>query len=212
MIERLVYKVVRLVILVPCALLFRIRIRGRANVPSTGPYVLAPSHRSVMDIFFLPYVTSRRIRFMGKKEWWEKPLFAKAFTALGGFPVDRGTTDRAALKAALGALADGEPVAIYPEGTRRSGPVLGELAEGVAYVALKAGVPIVPVGLGGTEAILPSGVSFPRFVRATVVIGEPIHVEKATGAVRRSQMSELTKELRDRLQPVFDEAEALARA
>ncbi|MFZ4585508.1 MAG: lysophospholipid acyltransferase family protein [Acidimicrobiia bacterium] len=204
------YRILRTIVLALSSLLFRVRVQGRRNVPPRGPYVIAPSHRSAVDIVFAAYVTKRRIRFMAKKEWWEHKLAARLFEALGTFPVDRDGADRQALKAALGALADGEPVAIFPEGTRRSGPVLGELAEGVAYVALKAGVPIVPVGIGGGEEILPSGVTRPRLHRGAVVVGAPIVVDQVAGTVKRSQMGEVTKELRDRLQAAFDAAQVLA--
>ena len=204
------YRAARAVVLRICVLAFRVRIRGRANVPKSGAYVLAPSHRSVFDIVFLGYVTPRRIRFMGKKEWWSVPVLGALFTALGAFPVDRDATDRSALKAALAAVDNGEPVAIFPEGTRGSGAELGPLFEGPAYVALKRGVPIVPVGIGGSEAILPSGVSVPRLRRAAVVIGEPIFVEKPKGAVKRSELTRVTEALRVSLQAAFTEAEELA--
>ena len=100
--------------------------------------------------------------------------------------VERGTADRAALRALEDALAAGEPVAVFPEGTRKSGPEIGELYAGAAYLAIKLGVPIVPVGIGGSEHILPKGKLFPRIHRVAVSVGHPIHPPVLDGRARRA--------------------------
>ncbi len=144
-------------------------------MPPTGAYIIAPTHRSNLDTPFTAFVTKRRIRFMAKQEMFQHPLGAKFFTALGGVPVERGSPNaRAALKATRAALETGEPVAMFPEGTRRHGREVSDLFDGTAYLAVKLGVPIVPVGIGGSEEILASGKKIPKFRRVAVVIGEPI--------------------------------------
>jgi 1-acyl-sn-glycerol-3-phosphate acyltransferase len=117
--QRILYRIVRALILTPFKAIFLVRVRGREKVPRTGAFVVAPSHRSLMDIFFTGYITRRRIRFMAKQELFEKPFLAWLFTVLGGFSVERGSADRAALRAAQEALEGREPVAIFQEGTRR---------------------------------------------------------------------------------------------
>ncbi|MEY4251507.1 MAG: hypothetical protein RL691_388, partial [Actinomycetota bacterium] len=69
-------------------------------------------------------------------------------SALGAFPVTRGSADREALKRCIAVLEAGEPLVLFPEGTRQSGPIVQPLFDGAAYVAVKAGVPIIPVGIG----------------------------------------------------------------
>jgi 1-acyl-sn-glycerol-3-phosphate acyltransferase len=101
-------------------------------------------------------------------------------------------------------------VVIFPEGTRREGPVLGPLASGTAYVALKAGVPVVPVGIGGSERAFTRRRGIPWFSRVTVVVGDPIPVTPVEGTLKRSAIGALDDELRRRLQACFDEARALA--
>jgi len=189
-------------------LLFRVEIRGKDRVPRHGVYILAPSHRSLLDIPFAATVTPRRLRFMAKKEIFATSFGHWVFTQLGAVAVDRDGNDRAALKSIEAALHEGEPVVIFPEGTRRTGPELGPLASGAAYLALKTGVPIVPVGVGGSERPVRRYRGFPWWSRVGVVVGEPITVEPSTGTIKRSSITALDEELRVRLQACFDEAVA----
>ena len=110
------------------------------------------------------------------------------------------------------ALAVGESLVLYPEGTRSSGPKLGPLMNGPAFLALRANVPIVPVGIGGSERSMPVGAKWLRPSRVAMVIGKPIWPAPtpATGRVPRRMIDELTDSLRSELQAVFDQARALA--
>jgi 1-acyl-sn-glycerol-3-phosphate acyltransferase len=210
--ELVAYWFTRNVVAAVCKLLWRIKVVHPERVPADGACVLAPSHRSYLDTPFLACVTKRRIRFMGKAELWKYGWSAKFLSALGGFPVDRAGADRAALRAAQAALEGGEPLGMFPEGTRRSGPVVEDLHHGVAFLAARLGVPIVPIGIGGSETILARGRKIPRFNRVVVIVGEPIRPpERAAGAsVRRGDVAALTEELRGAVQGLFDEAEAAA--
>jgi 1-acyl-sn-glycerol-3-phosphate acyltransferase len=124
--------------------------------------------------------------------------------------VERGTADRAALRALEAELARGEPVAVFPEGTRESGPRIAPLFDGAAYLAVKLGVPIVPVGVGGSEGILPKGKLFPRPRRVAVVVGKPIFPPALEGRARRAAATKLTAELAAELQRVFTDALLMA--
>lgn len=200
------------VVLVPCWLLWRMVFVGRERLPQTTPFVLAPVHRSYIDSLLAASVTSRRMRFMGKREMWSYAWLGKVWTSLGAFPVDRGTPDREALRNCERALAGGEPVVMFPEGRRRSGPVVQPLLDGPAFVALRANVPIVPVGIGGSERAMPKGYRWLRPSRTTLVIGKPIWppVHAAGSHVPRRAVAELTARLHAELQAVFDEARRLA--
>jgi len=205
------YRFARAVVGAICRLLFQARVRGAEHLPATGAYLLAPSHRSFLDTPFLALVTPRRIRFMAKRELFENAFGAWLFGALGGVPVERGSaSSRSALKAIQAALEAGEPAAVFPEGTRRHGPVITDLFDGAAYLAVKLGLPIVPVGIGGSEAILASGKVLPKLHRVAIVVGEPIVPPDGVSTRKRAALGAITAELQVRLQSLFDEAQRLA--
>ena len=177
-----------------------------------GAYIVAPSHRSILDIPFAAYVTRRRMRFMAKERALHDPVRRLAVQRARR---DRGRARRDRPRRAppsQGALDAGEPVAIFPEGTRRTGPGVEDLLDGVAYLAMKVGVPIVPVGIGGSEDILPSGKVLPRIHKVAVVVGEPIPPPRRRRVRRRSAIAGVTAELQVALQTCFDEAQRLAGA
>jgi len=200
------------VVMVPSWLLWRMRYTGLDNLPQTTPYVLAPVHRSYIDTLLAGYVSPRRVRFMGKEEMWRAPWVAKLFNSLGGFPVRRGTPDREALRICEQILASGEPVVLFPEGTRQSGPIVQPLFAGPAFVALRANVPIVPLGIGGSEKAMPKGAKWVRPTRIALAVGRPIWPPPAGdgGRVSRRVVQEFTERLQAELQEVFDTAQALA--
>jgi 1-acyl-sn-glycerol-3-phosphate acyltransferase len=205
--KRIFYRVARAIVLTPFKAIFWVRVRGRRNVPRSGPYVVAPSHRSLMDIFFTGYITRRRIRFMAKQELFENRFLAWLFTALGGFPVERGSADRTALRAAQHVLENGEPLAVFPEGTRRHGREIVGLFDGAAYLASRTGVPIVPVGIGGSEEILASGRSLPRPHKVSIVVGPPVDPpDGRRGRIPRQEITAVTEKVRVELQSCFDAA------
>jgi 1-acyl-sn-glycerol-3-phosphate acyltransferase len=205
------YRVVRAVVLSAFKVLFRVKVEGKEHVPKRGPYIVAPTHRSILDIPFAAFITRRRIRFLAKKELFTTRFGRWLFNRLGAIPVDRNAVDRAALRVSSDALAAGEPVGVFPEGTRHAGPLLGTMHDGASYLALKHGVPIIPVGIGGSEEILASGKLVPRIKRVALVIGEPIPVDAGDGSVRRrSDLTALTGEVRSRLQDCFGAARAAA--
>lgn len=207
---RWLYVVARTLVLVFDKLFWRVSVEGREHVPA-GPFVLAPVHRSNVDTPLVAAVTSRRLRYMGKQEMWKVRPIGWLFSAFGSFPVDRARADRDALRRCIEVLAEGDPLVVFPEGTRRSGPVVEDLFEGAAYIATKAGVPIVPVGIGGSEAAMPKGAKMIKPVKVHLVVGPPLQAEPSpTGRVPRSAIHDLTERLRGELQRLFDEAQAKA--
>jgi 1-acyl-sn-glycerol-3-phosphate acyltransferase len=165
----------------------RMQVEGRENVPKTGGFVLAPVHRSYIDT----------------------PLFGWLISSVGGFPVSRGTIDIEALKRCFVLLSQGEPIVMFPEGERKSGPIVHTLFEGAAYVAARGNVPIIPVGIGGSEAVMPKGAKMIRPHKVRVIVGKPIHPRVSdNGRAPRSEVKRLTAELHDELQRLFDSAQA----
>ena len=203
-----IYAVVRGFLVGFSRLVWRLRVEGLEHVPRTGPFILAAVHRSNIDTPLVAAVTRRRLRYMGKKEMWKFKPAGWLYTALGGFPVTRGTADREAMRRCVEVLQGGEPLVIFPEGSRRTGPVIGEIFEGAAYLATKTGAPILPVGIGGSGAAMPIGARFIKPVKVHLVIGPPLGPEPAPGGkVPRRAVRQLNERLRAELQRLFDEAE-----
>lgn len=211
--DMLLYRVIRVLLLAFSKLFWRTTFDGLDNIPKTGAFVLAPVHRSNVDTPIVSGITTRRMRFMGKDSMWKYKPTGWLFTALGAFPVHRGSADREALRRTLEVLQGGEPVVIFPEGTRQTGPLIQPLFEGAAYVATRAGVPIVPVGIGGSEQAMPKGAKMLKPVKVHVIVGEPMQPAPATegGRASRRAVHELTEALHERLQELFDAAQARAR-
>ena len=204
------YRFARAVVLSVCRVVFRVQVVGIEHVPPSGAYIVAPSHRSILDIPFAAFITKRSIRFLAKDDLFTNPLVARFFVALGAVKVERGTADRGALRALEQALAEGSPVAVFPEGTRASGPDIVKLFDGAAFLAVKLGVPIVPVGIGGSEGILPKGKVLPRIRRVAVSVGPPLYPPPVEGRARRPAATKLTEQLHAELQRRFDDAQRLA--
>ena len=185
----------------------RMSIIGRENLPATGAYVLSPVHRSYIDTPISGALTTRRLRFLGKDSMWSSKWFGWVLSSLGAIPVTRGSADREAMKRAVNVLEAGEPLVLYPEGERKSGPVVQPMFDGAVYIALKAGVPIIPVGIGGSERVMPKSAKFiyPRKVR--VVIGEALYPNVPVGEgsrVPRSAIAAQSAALHAELQRLFD--------
>ncbi len=206
------YALVRGLFVVLFKLFGRVQVVGAEHVPSTGAFVLAPVHRSNVDFALTSLVAKRPMRYMGKDSIWRSRLLGRFVSMLGAFPVHRGSADRDALRACIDIVDGGSPLVMFPEGTRQTGPDVEELFDGTAYVAAKARVPIVPMGIGGSEAMMPKGAKLPRPSKLVLLVGEPILPPEPTegGRMPRSAVGALTTQLHGELQRLFDEAQRLA--
>jgi 1-acyl-sn-glycerol-3-phosphate acyltransferase len=206
--ERGSYRVIRGLCLGLCKLWLRLEVRGREHLPASGPYVVAPIHRSNLDFMLVATIRPQRMRYMGKASIWKYPTLGKFFNMLGAFPVHRGTADRESLRTCMRIIENGEPLVMFPEGTRREGPAVQDLFDGPAFVAARTGVPIVPIGIGGSSEAMPVGAKFIKPRKVVMVIGAPIHPPPGdgTGRVKRRVVRELTEQLHGELQALYDEA------
>lgn len=209
------YGVCRFVAVGLSRLYFPGRVVGAEHLPRSGAYVVAPVHRSYVDWLVVARITRRRLRYLVKGEVWKVKAVGRFLELLGAFPVQRDVPDREAFNRALEVLLVGEPLVVFPEGTRQSGPTVGELREGAAYLALRAGVPIVPIGIAGTDRAMPKGARLPRPARVAIVIGAPLGATRdpdapgRQGRVPRSVTRGLTEELRAGIEGACAEAAGL---
>jgi 1-acyl-sn-glycerol-3-phosphate acyltransferase len=203
----LMYFLVRAIAVGFCRLWFRVSYRGRQNIPVDGAFILAPVHRSNMDTLVVSGVTRRRMRFLAKDSLFKTKAGSWFIGSLGGIPVRRGTADREAMRLCSDVVDQGDGLVMFPEGTRQYGPVVQDLFDGASYVAARAGVPIVPVGIGGSERAMRKGSPMIWPVKIRVIVGAPIYpAPKVDGRVPRHAVKELSNQVKAELQRLLDEA------
>ncbi len=201
-----IYRLLRLLVHGLNRLLFRTTVDGAGRVPAEGPVIIAPVHRSFIDFFVASEVTDRKLHYMAKDSLWKHGLLAKVLPSVGAFPVNRESADREALRRAQQVLDAGEVLILFPEGERRSGPVVEDLNEGVAFLAARTGATVIPVGIAGSSSVMPKGKRVPRPQHIHLVVGEPIAAPEGTGSgrVSRSRIHQLTEELTVSIQDLYD--------
>ena len=197
-------RILRAIIRALLPLLVRMEVVGRDNLPQSGPYILATNHISVFDTPVLLVVCPHTIRAFAAAKHRRNPFYAPILVMGGSIWVRRGEVDRKALREALAALRRGDVLGMAPEGTRaREVYALQRGKSGAAYLATRADVPIVPVGLTGTERIKDN---FPRLKRSAVrvVIGEAFRLPES-GRVRGARLDEYTDLIMRRIAQLLPE-------
>jgi 1-acyl-sn-glycerol-3-phosphate acyltransferase len=194
----LVYRLGQLICGLVFATLGRWRVTGREHIPRTGAAILASNHLSYLDPPLLGSAIWRPAWFMAKAELFAVPGLRELCRGLHAFPVRRGAGDRAALKHTLDLLANGDMVAIFPEGTRSKTEELGEPEIGVGMLALRSGAPVVPIAILGTNKMLPRDAKMLRPARIRVKIGAPIRfAAPPEGRIPREAYAEVAQQIID---------------
>jgi 1-acyl-sn-glycerol-3-phosphate acyltransferase len=205
-----IYRFLRVLVHALNRLLFRTTVEGADRVPESGPVIIAPVHRSFVDFFVASEVTSRKLHYMAKDSLWGNGVLARILPSVGAFPVHRESADRESLRRAQQVLEAGQVLILFPEGERRSGPVVETLHEGVAFLAARTGATIVPVGIGGSASVMPKGKRVPRPRHIHLVVGTPLPPPEpaANGRVSRTRIRQLTGELAQSIQDLYDRSVA----
>jgi 1-acyl-sn-glycerol-3-phosphate acyltransferase len=167
-------------------LITRIRLIGRYNVPSEGAVILAANHLSWTDIPLVPLHFRRKVVYMAKEEYFNSKI-AWLVRFLGAFPVKRGEGDRQALRAAEEQLKKGNILIIFPEGTRSRTRTLAKAHAGMGMIALRSGVPVVPVAIWGSENALKK-----LGAPVTISYGEPMILKPKGNKITREDIDEAT--------------------
>jgi len=154
----------------------RVRVEGISNIDPGQTYIFAGNHCSQYDIFSFQGYFPHDFRWIAKKELFRIPVFGQAMHRVGYIPIDRSHGRQAlkSLDAAAERIAAGSSVLIFPEGTRSADGTLHEFKTGAVLLAIKAGVPIVPLGFNGSYDVLPKGAFLPRGGEIVIRIGTPI--------------------------------------
>jgi 1-acyl-sn-glycerol-3-phosphate acyltransferase len=191
------YKIVRVVLTVPMATLFRVRPIAVENVPAVGPAIVAPNHFSNLDHFLLAMYMRREIQFMAKSQLFRPPIDF-IMNHGGVFPVMRGKHDQEAFITAHTILDRGGIVTMYGEGGRSRTKELGEPKSGLGRLALESGVPVVPVAIHGSEHARDL-----RFPKVTIQYGEPVVFDKIEHP-SRDQARQASVQVFERIREMYD--------
>lgn len=183
---------------------FRPIVTGIEHVPKTGPAIIASNHLSFSDSLFIPLVVhGRKVTYPAKLEYFNRRGFRGTvsrwfFTGIGMVPMDRsgGRASEAGLRECLDILERGQILGIYPEGTRSMDGRLYRGRTGVAWLALRAGVPVIPCAMVGTDRLQPPGKLVPKVVRPQIKFGPPLEFSRYAGMENdRFAVRALTDEL-----------------
>ncbi len=200
------YRLMRAIMKVASVLvLARIHVHGRENIPASGPYLVVVNHMSSADtpillIAFPPLPW----RFFAGEKWKGHWLWGPLMGWLGAVYINRGEVDRQALRQALNALAGGAVFALAPEGSRSKVGYMQPAKDGAAFLASRANVPVLPVGLSNTDRLF---ANFRRLRRTDVVvrIGRPFTLPQAGGRVRSHELSAHTDLIMSHIAALVDE-------
>ena len=184
--------------------IWRPTILGKDNVPKDGGVLLASNHLSFIDSFAIPVAAPRKVSFLAKSEYFTgtgvRGRFVRGFMEAGdAIAVDRDSSRGAqdSLDLALDVLRAGKAFGIYPEGTRSRDGRLYRGRTGVAFLSLTAGVPVVPVGLVGTDKVQPVGARGLKLADVTVAFGQPILPSAYAGLPAGRARRQLTDDVMD---------------
>lgn len=152
---------------------------GIGHVPRKGAVIVCSNHISTIDPPLLPAFLPRADTWsMAKAEWFEGGFVEWLFTKYHAFPVVRHTPDRRSLRRSRDVLDGGGALLIYPEGHRQESGCLGRAEPGAGFLARSSRVPVLPVGLVGSDRVFPKGARWPRLARLEIRCGEPFRIRE----------------------------------
>ncbi|MCK4353281.1 1-acyl-sn-glycerol-3-phosphate acyltransferase [candidate division WOR-3 bacterium] len=184
---------VRLATRIILTILCSLKVRNAENIPIKGAYIIAANHISWFDGFVLITLFKEKITFLTADYLFKKPIVRRAFLSrLGCIPVSQ-IQPRKAIRKALSMLKNGEIIAVFPEGGVRLTKEMQEIKRGAFFLAHTAKVPIIPVGIQGTNHIFSLSHKIPRPGKIIVDIGEPIYPEETDGEIGEFVVTEITE-------------------
>ena len=187
------YYIVRAFLWLLLKVFWRMEIIGIENIPESGGLIIASNHVSYLDPAVLAASLNRKIYFITKKEVFKNGFVSFILKNLNTISVDRKNTDILAFKKAINILREEKVLGIFPEGKRSSNGDLQELKLGAIRIAMKTGVPILPVGIIGTHKIYPRGIKFPILFKHKIIVkyGAPQYLNQLKSRDKIYQKEEL---------------------
>lgn len=180
------YKFLLAIVSVLIKIIYRVKVNGIENLKDDKPFIMSANHVHIFDPVILAILTKKQIFFLAKKELFSKKFLAKFFTKLGVIPIDRENTDFKAIKSCFRVIKSGNILGIFPEGTRVKTIDIKNMKKGVALIALKNKVNILPIHIQGTYKI---------FSKITVDIYPMIEINNFENMEDSEAIDKLTEEL-----------------
>jgi len=178
---------------------YRVELINKEYVPEQGAALLCSNHVGAMDMFFIGYKIKRLVHYMAKSELFKIPVIGAIIRWLGAFPVNRGKGDIGAMKTVFRLLDEGKIVGIFPEGTRTRGKidVNRKIKPGIALMAIKSDVPIIPVAIKG---------SYKLFGKVKVIFGQPFKLDvDKDKKYNKDELAEMSKMIMSRIYSLMEE-------
>lgn len=180
---------------------YRLACEGAEHLPASGGAVIASNHKSQVDPFFVGHAFPRSLRYFAKSELFGNGALRWAVNELGGIPVRRGQSDRSALEAALAALAQGDALIIFPEGTRMRDGDIHQFQPGVGMLAIRSGAPVIPVAIKGSDYLIRNG--RPRLPVVRIKAGPAVDLDGLSGK-KSEQYKEAAERVRLAVKELYD--------
>lgn len=193
----MLYRIARLIFRLTLFICRRWEVHGQQNLPCQGGVMAVANHTSNWDPIIMGSALPRQVYFMAKAELF-KGLFGTILHNLGTFPVNRAKNDRQAIRQAVEVLKTGRVLGMFPEGTRSRTGALQKAHLGAAMIALKAGVPILPMAIIGSRGI---------FKKVRVQIGKPLIIEElVAGKAGREELELISDRMMEEISRLIRQA------
>lgn len=185
------YSFCRIIVRFVMLFVFRIKSVGSENIPKEGGVIIAYNHRSNWDPVIAGLTAKRHMSFMAKEELFKNPVFGGLIKALGAFPVHRGKGDVGAVKSSINILSKGRVMLMFPEGHRIKNGKKVKAKPGVALIAQKAQVPVIPANISG---------EYRWMHKLTVTYGEPVMLDDLYGQhLEQEQIQNIADDILDKI-------------
>ena len=200
----MIYYISRFILWVFFKICFRYKVRYSWNVPKKGPFIIASNHLSFLDPAATGFITGRQVCFLARADLFDNIFFNWWGKSVGAIPISRSRFDLGAIKGSLKRLNEGYIVALFPEGTRSKDGSIQDPKGGVGFLAAKAGVPVVPILIKGSDRVLPKHAVMVRLKPIEVRVAEPIEPKMFLQKNGECNYQALSEEVMNRIRGLND--------